>query len=250
MSVFRRFSAAPLTLLFCLLAQPAGAAGTCDVTWRLTNNPGSIFTLVWTPSYANAGGSFRDADSVADCVELLAGSAILGAVDNEGGKTLTLSLNAQPGGFSGPTDLARCVFEPSGAAPSAGDFPLLFPATGLHTNFTPVTGASVVVASVSCEGIVTTTTSTSTSSSTSSTSTSSSTSTTTLPPPGCGDRGGDGVKATDALFALIAALGGEICDDCICDADGNGKQVATDALRILQFAVGADVELLCPPCVL
>jgi hypothetical protein len=133
--------------------------------------------------------------------------------------------------------------EPTGAAPTPGNFVVQIPVTGTTSAFPPVliTNASVVVSSVQCEGIVTTTTTVP--SSTSST-------TTTMPGPvaGCGDPGGNGIKAGDALYVLLAAVGLEVCDKCICDADGNDRLAASDALRVLQFAVGIDVDLLCPVC--
>ena len=75
------------------------------------------------------------------------------------------------------------------------------------------------------------------------------TTTTLANPSACGDTNGDGaVTATDALFVLQAAVGLTNCDDCICDADGNGTVTASDALAVLQFAVGIDVPLDCPAC--
>ena len=77
-----------------------------------------------------------------------------------------------------------------------------------------------------------------------------STTTTTLEPePGtCGDPTGNGVTATDALFTLQAAVGGQVCELCVCDADGSGTVTAADGLRVLMAAVGQPLELLCPAC--
>jgi hypothetical protein len=75
------------------------------------------------------------------------------------------------------------------------------------------------------------------------------TTTTTLPGPGsCGDRNGDGITATDALFVLQSAVGLQTCELCICDVAGGGSITATDALIALQIAVGSMVPLMCPPC--
>jgi hypothetical protein len=85
-------------------------------------------------------------------------------------------------------------------------------------------------------------------------STSSSTSltvTTTTIPLGrmCGDPVPDRVvTATDALFALNAAVGLEVCELCLCDSDGSGSIAATDASILLQVAVGQGIELACPDC--
>jgi hypothetical protein len=85
---------------------------------------------------------------------------------------------------------------------------------------------------------------TTTTSSTTSTST-----TSTLPPMTCGDANGDGrITASDALAALVAAVGLSSCDPCLCDADGSGVLTASDALRILQAATGQAVVLSCAAC--
>jgi cysteine-rich repeat protein len=63
----------------------------------------------------------------------------------------------------------------------------------------------------------------------------------------CGDANDDGdVTATDALFALRAAVGNGSCPLTICDANGNGQVAAADALAILRVAVGAGTALECP----
>ena len=70
--------------------------------------------------------------------------------------------------------------------------------------------------------------------------------TTTVPPIKCGDTDGDGeITATDALFALFAAIGFEECGHDVCDANGDGLLTATDALLILNVAVRADLVLSC-----
>ena len=108
--------------------------------------------------------------------------------------------------------------------------------------------------SVRAQAVTTTSFSTSSLSSTSTSmlvfNTSTSTSTTSIPAGGvCGDPTGDGsVAATDALFALAAAVGTQQCDLCLCDVDNSGSVAATDALVLLQVAVGQQLPLLCPPC--
>ena len=65
----------------------------------------------------------------------------------------------------------------------------------------------------------------------------------------CGDPIPDRVvRATDALFALNSAVGLEVCELCICDADGSGSIAATDASILLQVAVGQGIQLACPDC--
>lgn len=70
-------------------------------------------------------------------------------------------------------------------------------------------------------------------------------------PGGCHDACGDAIcdggepKASDALAVLRKALGLFECIDSICDVDGNGDVVASDALRVLQRSVLLPVALLC-----
>jgi len=67
--------------------------------------------------------------------------------------------------------------------------------------------------------------------------------------PACGDPTGDHVvTASDALFLLQSAVGLEACMLCICDVDDSGRATATDALAVLKHAVGLGIELLCAEC--
>ncbi len=69
-------------------------------------------------------------------------------------------------------------------------------------------------------------------------------------PATCGDPDESGrVSATDALFALRAAVGLEDCAACVCSPDGTTNITAGDALRVLRYAVGEpDQTLACLPC--
>lgn len=60
--------------------------------------------------------------------------------------------------------------------------------------------------------------------------------------------GGETVKAGDALFILQSAVGTRQCDVCVCDVDGSGDIVASDALRDLRIAVGINLSLDCMAC--
>jgi cysteine-rich repeat protein len=63
----------------------------------------------------------------------------------------------------------------------------------------------------------------------------------------CGDANDDdNITATDALFALRAAVGNGSCPLTVCDANGNGQVAAADALAILRVAVGGGAALDCP----
>lgn len=53
-------------------------------------------------------------------------------------------------------------------------------------------------------------------------------------------------KASDALFALKAAVRSASCDPSVCDVNNNGTITASDALLILKKAVGTAVTLSCP----
>jgi hypothetical protein len=71
------------------------------------------------------------------------------------------------------------------------------------------------------------------------------------PAAGCGDPApppnGDGnVTGADALYCLQMAVGSQPEDLTTCDADDGGSASASDALRILQSAVGQNVPLTCP----
>jgi len=62
----------------------------------------------------------------------------------------------------------------------------------------------------------------------------------------CGDASLDGsLSATDALDALVAAVGGRYCSRLVCDADGDGTIDASDALLILRAAVN---QAMAPAC--
>jgi RHS repeat-associated protein len=76
-----------------------------------------------------------------------------------------------------------------------------------------------------------------------------STTSTTLTTLVCGDPVDDErIAATDALYVLMAAVGTRQCEACVCDVDLSGAVRATDALRVLRYAVGIPVALTCPAC--
>lgn len=73
------------------------------------------------------------------------------------------------------------------------------------------------------------------------------TTTTTTMPPACGDADGNGsITATDALSALLTAVGAGSCAPSLCDVNSSGAITATDGLLILQAGVGQSVTLACP----
>ena len=71
----------------------------------------------------------------------------------------------------------------------------------------------------------------------------------TLVPCGCPTNGVcTKAVAADALYTLRTAVALETCSLCVCDVDGSLKVSASDALRLLNKAVGIDVELVCQAC--
>lgn len=54
------------------------------------------------------------------------------------------------------------------------------------------------------------------------------------------------VTASDALYALRAAVGSGKCSPCACDVNNDSFISATDALIILKYAVGQEIILVCP----
>ena len=50
------------------------------------------------------------------------------------------------------------------------------------------------------------------------------------------------------MFVLRAAVGLEVCEQCICDIDGNERTNTSDSLQLLRIAQGLEGLLACPPC--
>src|SRR6187399_352371 len=55
-----------------------------------------------------------------------------------------------------------------------------------------------------------------------------------------------GITAAAFSTLLLSASGAFAQSDVCGDLDGSGSVVATDALRLLRFAVGQDVQIACP----
>lgn len=63
----------------------------------------------------------------------------------------------------------------------------------------------------------------------------------------CGDANDDGeVNIVDSLYVLRSAVGLANCTLLVCDVTGDLKILVSDALRLLQYAVGLPVTLNCP----
>jgi hypothetical protein len=65
----------------------------------------------------------------------------------------------------------------------------------------------------------------------------------------CGDAdSNDTVASTDALLVLNAAVGTVLCEACVCDVNSSGAITAVDAQLVLSASVGLPPELVCPVC--
>lgn len=224
--LLRRAFAVAVAVSSVSVAVPTAARAHCVITYRLTSEV-SLGSLLMTSDYATANGEFTGSGIAVACTNLSDSQPIFN--DNDAAELLGLTFFASEG-FTGPTDLAECEFEPANADPDPTDFITQIQLAGAP-NGSPVAGVEVVVSSVDCDGAGSTTTST------------------TLPSSApCGDPDSNGLTATDALFILATAVGLQTCPTCVCDVDGSGAVAASDALLALQAAVGAPVSLECPPC--
>lgn len=230
---------------------PSVQAADCTVTFRLDSNV-TLAGMMVSVDYSDAGGDWPLVDLIyASACEPLDNWITLGNADDFS-KTFTLVYqSSSPTLLDGPAEFAACAYTRAGPAPSASEFQVdvtqAFAPGGIPVAPLP----QVSISDITCEGGGTTTTST--------TQTTFQTTTTTLGAGGeCGDpvdppalRGGALsalVNATDALFALRAAVGLELCELCVCDLDDSGSVAATDALALLLAAVGQPGNLNCPPC--
>jgi hypothetical protein len=66
----------------------------------------------------------------------------------------------------------------------------------------------------------------------------------------CGQPYTNGAEPTsvDAQYTLRASVGLDSCNRCVCDVNDSGSVTASDALDVLQSAVGLDAPTDCPPC--
>ncbi len=225
--------------------QPAAADGNCTVTFRMTTDA-TVGNLGWETDYANAPGGFAGEGDKVECTALV--PVLLGKFDDDAG-TLALGWIA-PLGVSGTNDIVECTFVPAGI-PKKDDFTVTVTEAGDPETNDIVPPPVVEVHSISCA-------------------------------PVCGNDSVDGgeecddgdtdfqpgdfcsadcsrvpcgapsgavaaaPKASDALFILNASVGSGECDVRVCDVNASGSVTATDALLVLEAAVGLDVALDCP----
>jgi hypothetical protein len=149
---------------------------------------------------------------------------------------LDLNVRNAPG-FSTPATIAECDLRFSGGSTIPDPDNFIVTVREARTPpplYKEITPPPVVTAQVSCGSDVTTTT-------------------TTLPPhpAGCGcpcSPVAVGPTASDALYALNAAIGIVTCKTCICDVNRSGIVDSTDALTVLTKAVGLEATLRCVEC--
>jgi hypothetical protein len=69
-------------------------------------------------------------------------------------------------------------------------------------------------------------------------------------PGGCGQpvSTGEAPTASDARYTLLASIGARVCDLCVCDVDGSGTILATDAFLVLNGASGMGMVPTCSSC--
>lgn len=227
--------------------QPEGTPSLhCTMVFTLPDDA-TLGSLQWNTDYSDAPGFIPGAGNDIECAGLVVG--VLSAFFDEDADRAFNSGLASVNGFDGPTDLAECAFEAS-AAPDAGDFTIRVDVADDQFGFAVVPQPQVEIASITCDGF----------------------------PARCGNGevedpeqcdDGNAIN-TDACLnsCLFASCGDgfvrsgvEECDDAnsldgdgcsslcetqrLCgDATDDGTLFASDALRILQRAVGRDVE--CP----
>ncbi len=229
----------------------------CVVTFRLTSSV-RLTNIDFDVDYSFADGEFDGEFQHVFCRASF-GGGLFAVRDFENPRKLTVA-RARIDKFQGPVDLMACRFSFFDTAPEVSDFSVTVTNAarleGLDTiDIIPLPTARTE--SVECPGVYPPVTTTTLPSTTTTTTVSTSTttffpsSTTTLPMSGnCATpiSGGDKPTASDALFVLQAGVGLKACALCLCDADGNGDVVASDALVALRASVNQPVDLACPPC--
>jgi hypothetical protein len=228
-----------------LLAAPAAApAAQCVFTVTMTSGT-DVNNLDFSVDYSNTdGGNVEGSSTRPECVTALGGQAFAAFHDDDDEDRLLVSF-IRLSYFSAPTPLVACRFFYDVLEPLAGDFDVDISNAGRDgddNNVVPL--PNILVSNVECPGEFPDTTTT--------TSTTLDVTTTTLGGEGrCGFPVTDGETpgASDALFALKAAVGGAVCAPCVCDVSGDGNVGAGDALTILRVAVGSEpAEFDCPAC--
>lgn len=226
-----------------LAAGPAAAVPpqSCVFTISMVNGT-DVNNLDFKVNYSGADGFIGGTMTNPECARALGGQSFASFHNDQAG-TLTVGI-IRLSYFSGPVDLAACRFYWDSLEPIPGDFNVTVTNAGRDgddNNVVPV--PSIQVTNVECPGELPNPTTTTTLPDTT---------TTTLPggSGGCGFPKSDGDKptASDALYALKAAVGAADCDLCVCDVNSSGSIAASDALAILKAAVGLEITLTCPAC--
>ncbi len=189
----------------------SGLTSECNITFDAVTET-LLGALTFNVDYANAPGRFKGS---IDDVECISPQWIAAFIDRDDTSLLSAEILSQDG-MAGR--VATCVFETTGVPhPHVADFAVTV--VDAHDILAlPVLDAEVVVAVTNCAN--------------------------------CGQpvTRGPQPMTTDCLYILKVAVGARECRPaCICDTDGSGEILTTDALRCLHEAVGQpDSELECP----
>lgn len=239
----RRFLAPFAAALLLGVAGPAAAqpANTCVFTIAMTSGT-DVNNLDFEVDYKAAVGNVEGTDTRPECSRAINGQAFVSFHDDDENSILSGAV-IRLTKFSAPITLAGCRIFYDSNEPIPGEFTITVTNAGRDGDDNNVVPKpTMAVTKVECPGELPEVTTTTTMPET----------TTTLPV-GDGDCGvplSGGVKpnASDALFALKAAVGVGQCELCVCDVNSSGSVAAGDALAILRAAVGSETVLDCPPC--
>lgn len=239
----RRFSVPLASVLLLVLAGGAAAqpANTCVFTIAMTSGT-DVNNLDFEVNYKAAVGNVEGTATRPECSRAINGQAFISFHDDDENSILTGAV-IRLTKFSAPVTLAGCRIFYDSNEPIPGEFLITVTNAGRDgEDDNVVPKPTLVVTKVECPGELPEVTTTTTLPET----------TTTLPGGGgnCGVpvSGGDEPNASDALFALKAAVGVGACELCVCDVNSSGSVAAGDALAILRAAVGSETVLDCPAC--
>jgi len=121
-------------------------------------NTETLGALQYDTSYAGAGGGFDGTAAAVDCTRLAGDFAAFNDIEAER-KLSSAFISA--GGFTGPTDVARCRFTPTGLPqPVPGDFPVVITDQSRPDFSQANATVAVTVVNCTCNGATTTTSTT------------------------------------------------------------------------------------------
>jgi cysteine-rich repeat protein len=208
------------TVFIALVLTPTVAMSsvTCEITFRLLDTI-SLGTLQWDTRYSRARGEFVGDAGQVQCSKNVGGGALTQFNDRSDERRFSAGI-ISVAGFEGPSDLAQCQFR-AGVVPTGSHFTISVTeaSDADPENPQPVFPVpSIVASAIECVGT----------------------------PDVCGDTTVGEFEECDDGGIVDGDGCSRLCEiERKCgDATGDGKVMASDALRILQRAVGLDVD--CP----